>query len=120
MPASSIASLGLSNQQTEKVGYARTCKWRYEGETISDSYLVMLSIFDYLAMEDVVGTNIKPVPKIGRHDAVTYTPPYDVGCALSIAVAEKTRVDTMTVGGDGEKGCQLMRQVAELAEPYLP
>lgn len=119
VPDGGAESLQLDFQEDGEAGSARYCRWRYEGATIDDSYTVDVAIFDELAMEDVVGTNVKPVPKIGGHDAVTYTPPA-AGCAVSIAAGETSRVDVQAVGGDEQKGCQLAMQLATLVEPGLP
>lgn len=117
--AEAAAEVGLTGGEAGETGRARDCRYRYEGATVDDSFTVGVAIFDELGLDDVVGSNVKPVPTVGSHDAVTYSPPAG-GCAVSMAVGESSRVDTQAIGGDDQKACQLAMQLATLVEPELP
>ncbi|MPZ80546.1 MAG: DUF3558 domain-containing protein [Actinophytocola sp.] len=111
--------LGLTEEEVADFGDGRVCVWRYEGANVSDSYNVQLELFDEKAIGDVVGTNVKPVPAVGSHEAVTYVDPAG-GCAVAIEAGPTSRVDTRVVGGEERKACQLAMQLATLVEPELP
>ena len=117
--AQQATTLKLANGREEKYGQARVCVYRYEGATIADSYTVQVELYEKQSIDEVVGTNVAPVPKVGGHDAVTFTPPAG-GCTIAMATSESSRVDTSAVGGDAARACQLVAQVAAVVEPELP
>lgn len=117
--ADQAAELGISGGEADQFGEARVCVWRYEGASISDSFTVQLDFFEERSVDDVVGSDIKPVPTVGSHRAVRYVDTAG-GCAVAINTGPSSRVDTRVVGGEEQKGCQLAMQLATLVEPGLP
>ncbi|HEX6356855.1 DUF3558 domain-containing protein, partial [Actinophytocola sp.] len=105
------ASLQLTGGQGKTVGQARVCEWRREGPTINETFTIGVALFENLTIDDIVGTNIQRLPKIGNHDAATYTGTTGF-CGVSIAVGEKSRVDVNSAGGDQQEACPLVTQLA--------
>jgi hypothetical protein len=119
LSADGKTQLGISGGEERKVGRARSCRWRLEGATGTDSFTLDVAIYDELGIKDVVGSEIKPVPTLGSHEAVQYVPPA-AGCAVGVAVSDSSRVDTQAVGGAQQKACELALQLATFVEPELP
>lgn len=115
------AQLGVTGGQERKVGQARNCRWRLEGDTGAGSFTLDVAIYDELGIKDVVGSDIKPVPTVGSHEAVQYVPPA-AGCAVAVAVSDSSRVDTQAVGSaqQQQRACELALELARLIEPELP
>ncbi|MFI7676914.1 DUF3558 family protein [Actinophytocola sp. NPDC049390] len=114
-----LASLGLTGGEEKTLGEARVCRWRHEGATLNESFTVSVELFDSRGLADIVGTNVKQLPKIGGHDATSFIGPTG-GCGVSLGVGDSARVDNTAVGGDQQQGCQLAAQLAALVEPKLP
>ena len=118
LPASAATQLGLTEGTESSIGEDRTCRWRFEGTTLEDSFTVDLVLYDGRGVEEVVGTNITPTT-IGGHSAVTFNDSTG-GCIVSIAVGDTSRVDSLATGGNLQRGCELANQLAAAVEPQLP
>lgn len=118
LPASSATQLGLTEGTPSEIGQGRTCRWRFEGASLDDSFTVDLVLYDERGIDDAVGTNIVPTT-IGGHDAVTFNDSTG-GCVVSIAVGDAARVDSLATGGNLQRGCELANQLAAAVEPQLP
>ena len=114
-----LASLGLTGGEEKTLGEARVCRWRHEGATLDESFTVSVELFDSRGLADIVGTNVKQLPKIGSHDATSFIGPTG-SCGVSLGVGADARVDNTAVGGDQQQGCQLAAELAALVEPKLP
>lgn len=114
-----LAAMSLTGGEEKEVGEARVCRFRKDGATINESYTVSIEIFDTQGLADIVASDTKQLPKIGAHDAAQYTGTTG-GCAVSLAVSEKSRVDATAVGGEPQQGCVLATQLAATVEPNLP
>lgn len=118
LPASGATQLGLTEGTESSIGQGRTCRWRFEGTTLDDTFTVDLVLYDERGIDEVVGTNITPTT-IGGHDAVTFNDSTG-GCIVSIAVGDTSRVDSLATGGNLQRGCELANQLASAVEPQLP
>jgi hypothetical protein len=118
LPASGATQLGLTEGTETSIGQGRTCRWRFEGTTLDDSFTVDLVLHDERGIDEVVGTNITPIT-IGGHDAVRFNDSTG-GCIVSIAVGDTSRVDSLATGGNLQRGCELTDQLAAAVEPQLP
>jgi hypothetical protein len=114
-----VAALALTDQEEKTVGQSKVCQWRHEGASIDDSYTVALAVFDGVGLADIVGTDIKPLPNIGSHEAATYTGTTG-GCGVSLGITDTSRVDSTATGGNQQQACQLATQLATAAERTLP
>lgn len=117
--AAGLSALGLTGGEEKTLGEARVCRYRHEGATLNESFTVSVEVFDSRGLADIVGTNVKQLPKIGSHDASSFTGPTG-GCGVSIGVGDDARVDNTAVGGAQQQGCQLAAELAALVEPKLP
>ena len=117
--AAGLSELGLTGGEEKTVGEARVCRYRFDGPTLNESYTVSVELFDGRGLTDIVGTNIKQLPKVGSHDASSFTGPTG-GCGVSIGVGTDARVDNTAVGGDPKQGCEIAAQLAAHVEPKLP
>jgi hypothetical protein len=118
LPASGATQLGLTEGTESSIGQGRTCRWRFEGTTLDDTFTVDLVLYDERGIDEVVGTNVTPTT-IGGHDAVTFNDSTG-GCIVSIAVGDTSRVDSLATGGNLQRGCELANQLAAAVEPQLP
>ena len=115
-----LTSLGLTGGEEDSVGSARSCRWRHEGATLDDSFTVSVELFDDEGAADLAETtDVKQVPDVGAHKAVSFVDAAGV-CGVSLAVGDSARVDNTAVGGDQQQGCALAAQLAALVEPKLP
>ncbi|WP_459713942.1 DUF3558 family protein [Actinophytocola sp. KF-1] len=115
-----LGSLGLTGGEEDSVGSARSCRWRHEGATLDESFTVSVELFDDEGFADLAeNTQVKELPKVGGHDAVSFVDAAGV-CGVSLEVGDSTRVDNTAVGGDQTQGCRLAAQLAALVEPKLP
>lgn len=114
-----LGSLGLTGGEEKTLGEARVCRYRHDGPTLNESFTVSVELFDTRGLADIVGTDVKQLPKIGGHDASSFIGPTG-SCGVSLGVGEESRVDNTAVGGDQQQGCQLAAQLAALVEPKLP
>jgi hypothetical protein len=114
-----LAALQLSSGEEKTLGEARVCEWRREGATINESFTVIVALYEDLGLADIVGTDIKPLPNVGGHEAASFVAPAG-SCGVSLAVGEKSRVDSTANGENQQLGCQLASQVATIVEPKLP
>jgi hypothetical protein len=115
-----LSSLGLTGGEEDSVGSARSCRWRHEGATLDDSFTVSIELFDDEGFTDLAeNTQVKELPKVGGHDAVSFVDAAGV-CGVSLGVGDSARVDNTAVGGDQQQGCQLAARLAALVEPKLP
>ena len=117
--AAGLSALGLTGGEEKTLGEARVCRYRHDGATLNESFTVSVEVFDSRGLADIVGTNVKQLPKIGSHDASSFIGPTG-GCGVSIGVGEESRVDNTAVGGAQQQGCQLAAELAALVEPKLP
>lgn len=117
--AAGLSALGLTGGEEKTLGEARVCRYRHDGPTLNESFTVSVEVFDSRGLADIVGTNVKQLPKIGSHDASSFIGPTG-GCGVSIGVGEESRVDNTAVGGAQQQGCQLAAELAALVEPKLP
>ncbi|TWE14318.1 uncharacterized protein DUF3558 [Prauserella muralis] len=113
-----LASLGLTGGSAESIGAARVCRYRHEGRTLKETFTVSVEIFETYGITDIVGRDIRPLPKMGSHDAVLFLEPTG-GCAVSLAVTETSRIDNTAHGGDQQLACRFATRLAELVEPNL-
>lgn len=114
-----VTKLGLVDGEEITLGGAMVCRYHKEGATAAARYTVQVELYEDQSIDDIGGSTVTPVPKIGGHEAVTFTPPAG-GCAISIATSESSRVDATAVGGDEAQACQIVAQVAAAVEPELP
>jgi hypothetical protein len=117
--AAGLSALGLTGGEEKTLGEARVCRYRHDGPTLNESFTVSVEVFDSRGLADIVGTDVKQLPKIGGHDASSFIGPTG-GCGVSIGVGEDSRVDNTAVGGAQQQGCQLAAELAALVEPKLP
>jgi hypothetical protein len=114
-----LGALGLTGGEEKTLGEARVCRYRLDGPTLDESFTVSVELFDTRGLADIVGTNVRQLPKIGTHDAASFVGPTG-SCGVSLGVSESTRVDSTAVGGEQQQGCQVAEQLAALVEPNLP
>jgi len=114
-----LGSLGLTGGEEKTLGEARVCRYRYDGPTLNESFTVSVELFDTRGLDDIVGTNVQQLPKVGAHDAASFIGPTG-SCGVSLGVGDSSRVDNTAVGGEQQQGCQLAAQLAALVEPKLP
>lgn len=114
-----LSSIGLTGGEGKTLGEARVCRYRHEGATLNESFTVSVEIFETRGLAEIVGTDIKDLPKIGGHDAKSFIAPAG-SCGVSLGVGDDSRVDNTAVGGDQQQGCQLAAKLAALVEPELP
>lgn len=113
-----LAALQLT-LEGEKTSGTRGCNYRREGATINESFAVGISLYDDEGLEDLNAENIQPLPKIGNHEAASFTE-LSGDCGISIVVSDTSRVDVGATGGDVQQGCQLTTQLATVVERKLP
>lgn len=120
VPDQTKAQLNLADESSSEEGPARVCRWHYEEASTGDRYSMDVSIFDDLGIEDISGAddNIEPVPKVGSHEAVTWTW-QSATCNVTVATSKSSRVD-FGVTDTTQKACQLTMQLAQAVEPELP
>ncbi|WP_228771621.1 DUF3558 family protein [Actinokineospora iranica] len=121
LPESAFGSLGITKSMgEEKIGPARTCSYRVEKASIADSYNLSVALFDKLGLADVVAYGEKKPLKVNSRDSEQSLRGVGGGCAITLAVTAKSRVDVMATGGDGAKLCAPALTAAQLVEPRLP
>ncbi|MFC4858823.1 DUF3558 domain-containing protein [Actinophytocola glycyrrhizae] len=114
-----LTSLGLTGGEEKTLGEARVCRYRHDGPTLNESFTVSVELFDTRGLDDIVGSNVQQLPKIGAHDAASFVGPTG-SCGVSLAVGDSARVDNTAVGGAQQQGCELAARLAALVEPNLP
>jgi hypothetical protein len=116
LSASEVAELRAGPGKDERVNNARACNFN-DG----DGFVLGVAIYDELGLEDLVaGSDIKPVPTVGRHKAVQAIGGIDT-CGIVIEVTKTSRVDVLgTAGGNEQKSCEIALRAAKLVEPRLP
>ncbi|CRK60399.1 hypothetical protein [Alloactinosynnema sp. L-07] len=118
---SAMGALGIKKPGTaETIGKARSCQWRVEKDSIADSYTFAVALFETLGLSDVKGDG-NPTPlTVGSRKAVRTLRGQGAGCAVSIEISAKSRVDVQALGSSGEKLCPAALEAAKLVEPELP
>lgn len=121
LDSAAMSTLGITKPgQEDKIGKARGCQWRVDRASIADSYTFDIALFESLGIADVVGDgNPKPLT-VGSRKAVQTLRGQNQGCAISIEVTAKSRVDVQAAGSDGQKLCAPVLEAAKLVEPELP
>jgi hypothetical protein len=114
-----LGSMGLTGGEEKTLGEARVCRYRHDGATLNESFTVSVELFATRGLADIVGTDIKQLPKIGAHDATSFVGPTG-SCGVSLGVGESSRVDNTAVGGAQQQACQFAARLAALVEPNLP
>lgn len=122
LPSAGQSQLGISDGEEGTIGTARRCRWRLRGP--QDTYLFDVLINEDVGIKDLPsgnGRDVKPLGKIGSHEAVQRTETANPGiCAVILGVTDKSRVTAqVTAGTDTAKGCDLATQLATLVEPEL-
>lgn len=119
--ASTAAKLGITGEPSPTgSGSSRACEWRVRKGTVADSYTIGVVLFEKVGLKDVVADGEVTPLTIGGHEAGQSRRGSGSGCAVSIAITEKSRVDFQAVGGDGAKLCDPVLEMAKLVEPELP
>ncbi|WP_130346271.1 DUF3558 domain-containing protein [Herbihabitans rhizosphaerae] len=116
LPEAELAAIGFDARgQAEPRNHA--CSWPMTG------YLGGLQILERIGPKDLplhsMTEPAKPLPQIGRHNAVQYF--IATSCRVRIEVSETSSVDT-DGGAQGDKGraCDIAMKLARAVEPKLP
>jgi hypothetical protein len=93
------------------------CRWH---STREGDYSIQVDVYALLGTKEVRATGeIKPIGKVGTHQAVQYV--FGTTCSVSLGITETSRVDVRVgAGGNNQKACEMAPQVARLVEPKLP
>ncbi|MFB9299236.1 DUF3558 domain-containing protein [Kibdelosporangium philippinense] len=120
LSASERAQVGVAEGQPRDtvLDTTRSCEFVASGE-----FNLRVNTFGARGIKDVVANRgeIKPTPKVGRHDAVQSFGGIN-SCAITIAISDTSRVDSVAAHnreGDA-KSCEIALQVVRLIEPKLP
>ncbi|SDI63712.1 Protein of unknown function [Actinokineospora alba] len=121
LDASAMRTLGIAEPgEDATVGKSRGCQWRVDKGTTTDSYSIDVGLFETLGIKDVRGDGAPKPVTVGSRKAVQTLRGGGSGCAISIEVTEKSRVDVQAAGASGEKLCPAVLEAAKLVEPELP
>ncbi|WP_436492750.1 DUF3558 domain-containing protein [Actinokineospora sp. HUAS TT18] len=121
LDSSAMTKLGIKKPgEEDTVGKSRGCQWRVEKDSIADSYSIDIGLFETLGIADVKGDGNPQPLTVGPRKAVQTLRGQGSGCAISIEVTAKSRVDVQAAGSSGEKLCPAVLEAAKLVEPELP
>lgn len=115
-----LQELKLTGGEEKEVAGIHTCRYRYEGATLEDTFNLGVDLFPDQGLTQLNADNVKPLPKIGDHEAASWTDPAGA-CGVSLGVTESSRIDNSAIGGTNQQlACQLAQQLATAVERRLP
>ena len=115
-----LQALGLTGGEETESNGARACRYRHEGATLNDTLTVSVELFDSVGLADLNTDNIQELPKIGSHEAKSWTDSLGA-CGVSLGVTDSSRIDNTAIGGENQQlACQLATQLATAVERRLP
>lgn len=118
LDSADLQALQLSGGEERESNGARACRYRHEGATLNDTLTVSVELFGELGLDDLNTNDIQQLPKIGDHDAKSWT---DGGvCGVSLGVTDSSRIDNTAVGGENQQlACQFAMRLATAVERKL-
>jgi hypothetical protein len=119
--SSAASRSGLGGAGTsKKFSGADACEWRVDKGSVADSYTVDVVVYDKVGLKDIVSSGQVQELTVGSRKAVQSLRIGGGACGVSLEVTQKSRVDVIAVGGNGEALCAPALELAKLVEPELP